>query len=223
MDEFLSSSKYADITPEVRNLAEKLSKGTKNKREAAIKIFYFIRDLKFGASPIYKASEVLKHLNQPLICASKAALQVACCRALGIPSRFHTWKVSVSDDVISKINELLFAKSKRKFKKGGILFHVSTEVFLDRWIIADATIDRSLNLIFKIKDWDGETDVLLDGFEYLEDLGSSIDIPEIVIKFSKGSYLPFYLRPFAPFIMNMFNRRLNLIFKRIREKSQETN
>ena len=220
MVEYLKPSYYADVTPEVIKFVKRISSGAKNQTERAIKVFNFVRDLKFGASPIYRASQVLNHLNEPLICASKAALQVACYRALGLPSRFHVWKVRVSDETVRKINDLLFADSKNKFRSSWILHHVAAEVFIDRWIISDATIDKSLCSVFRISEWDGKSDVFMDGFEYLEDLGSFKDIPEFVVRLSKGSFLPFYLKPFSRLIIRSFNRKLNSIFDKLRSLSQ---
>ena len=162
-----------------------ISAGTKDRVGRAIKVFNFVRDLKFGASPIYCASQVLKHLNEPLICTSKAALQVACYRALGLPSRFHVWQVRVSDEAVHRINELLFADSERKFSGSLVLHHVAAEVFIGRWIICDATIDSSLCSVFKIPNWDGKSDVFMDGFDYLKDLGSFRDIPKFVVKLNE--------------------------------------
>ena len=220
IDEYLKSSYYANITHEVIAFAKKLSAGAEDQIGMAIKIFDFIRDLKFGASPIYRASQVLKHLNEPLICASKAALQVACYRALGLPSRFHVWQVKVSDEVVRRINELLFADSEKKFRSNLVLHHVAAEVFIGRWIISDATIDRSLCSVFRIPSWDGKSDVFMDGFDYLEDLGSFKDIPEFVVKLNRGSFLPFYLRPFRSLIIKSFNKKLNLLFDRLRDISK---
>jgi len=220
LDEYFRSSYYANITREVAVFAKRISDGAKNKAEIAVKIFNFIRDLKFGASPIYRASQVLEHLDKPLICASKAALQVACYRALGIPSRFYVWKVRVSDRTVQKINELLFTNSKRKFRSNLLLYHVAAEVFIERWVISDATIDKSLCSVFRISSWDGKSDVFMDGFDYLEDLGSFKDIPEFVVKLNKGSFLPFYLRPFRSLIIKSFNKKLNLLFDRLRDISK---
>lgn len=220
VDEFLSSSYYANITSEVKEFAKKISSNAKSKVAVAVKIFDFVRDLKFGASPIYRASQVLKHLDEPLICASKAALQVACYRALGLPSRFHVWKVKVSDKTVRRINELLFTNSKKKFRGGFILHHVAAEVFIERWIIADATIDKSLCSVFEVSSWDGKSDVLLGGFDFLEDLGSFKDIPSFVVKLNKGAFLPLYLRLFSPLIIRSFNRKLNLLFDRLRDISK---
>jgi len=95
--------------------------------------------------------------------------------------------------VFRRINELLFADSEKKFRSNLVLHHVAAEVFIGRWIISNATINHSLCLVFRVPGWDGKSDVFMDGFDYLKDLGSFKDIPEFVVKLNKGSFLPFYL------------------------------
>ncbi|RLG41138.1 MAG: hypothetical protein DRO05_04740 [Thermoproteota archaeon] len=68
--------------------------------------FYFVRDIKWGASPIYRASEALRRKDEPRICVSKAILQLALCRNIEIPARFHYWRVKFSEEVVRRINEL---------------------------------------------------------------------------------------------------------------------
>ena len=213
----MESSEYVDITKDIQNFAKELTKGAINKVDAAVRIFNFIREIKFGASPIYKASESLKRRDKPLICASKATLQVALCRSIGIPSRFHTWKVKLSEDTVEKINELFFSRSKIKFRSNRTMYHVAAEVYLDKWIIADATIDSKLNKVFKVHEWNGRDDYLLEGFTFLEDLGTSKDLLQVVINISKGKGLPIHLRIVYPLIASIFNRSLNNLLERIRK------
>jgi len=44
------------------------------------------------------------------------------------------------------------------------------EVFLRRWIVADATVDFELHRVFRVNEWDGVRDVYLGFFEFLDDL-----------------------------------------------------
>ncbi|MHA1470496.1 MAG: transglutaminase-like domain-containing protein [Candidatus Asgardarchaeia archaeon] len=216
MEPYLEPTKYVDITQEIRRFAERLIEGSTCNINAAIRIFNFIRDLKFGASPIYKASEVLRNRNKPLICVSKAILQVALYRSIGIPSRFHTWKVKFSDETVAKINNLLFSKSKKKFRGDRIIYHVAAEVYLDKWIVADATIDSKLNKVFDVHEWNGRDDYLLKGFTFLEDLGTSKDVPKLVLDVTSGKGLPVHLRVIYPVLMKIFNRKLNSFLEKIR-------
>ena len=216
MESYLKPTRYVDITQEIRELAERLVNGSQNTLDAAIRIFNFVRDLKFGASPIYKASEVLRNKDKPLICVSKAILQVSLYRSIGIPSRFHTWKVRLSDETIAKMNKLLFPDSKKKFRGNRTIYHVAAEVYLDRWITADATIDRGLSKIFDVSEWNGHDDYLLKGFTFLEDLGTSEDIPQVVLDVTSGKGLPIYLRIIYPILAKVFNKKLNALLEEIR-------
>ena len=216
LEPYLEPTKYVDITQEIRIFAERLIEGSTCNIDAAIRIFKFIRDLKFGASPIYKASEVLRNRNKPLICVSKAILQVALYRSIGIPSRFHTWKVKFSDETVAKINNLLFSKSEKKFRGDRIIYHVAAEVYLDKWIVADATIDSKLNKVFDVHEWNGKDDYLLKGFTFLEDLGTSNDVPKLVLDVTSGKGLPVHLRIIYPVLMKIFNRKLNSFLEKIR-------
>ncbi len=61
----------------------------------------------------------------------------------------------------------------------------------------------------------------MDGFDYLEDLGSFVDIPKFIVRLSRGSFLPLYLRPFSRLIIRSFNKKLNSMFDRLRNLSQK--
>ena len=214
MKEYLASSGYVNLTREIKVFAQKLTAESSSPIEAAVTVFYFIRDLKWGASPIYKASEALRKRNKPLICVSKAVLQVALCRALGIPSRLHYWLIKPSQRTICKINELLFSQGRMRFREEMPLYHMAAEIFLERWVIADATVDKGLRKVFEINEWDGTRDVYLSGFEYVDDLGSFRDVPQFVVDASRGKLLPLYLRPLAPIVLKIYNRSLNSIFEK---------
>lgn len=214
-EEYLKPTKYADITPEVQALAARLTKGFGDDQAKAVAIFYFIRDLKFGGSPIYAASKAVKCLERPLICASKAILQVALLRSVGIPARFHIWRGKFSGEVSKKISELLSLR-RGSFKGSREIYHVTAEVYLDRWIIADATVDSALSKIIKPSEWDGKKDVFIEDFEVLEDLGSSADIPQRLIDLEAGRILPLHLRLLYPLLKRWFYRKLNRAFERVR-------
>jgi len=216
---YLSETPYVDSSPELLRLCEKIRRQSSSKRDAAIAVFYIVREIKWGASPIYRASEALKRRKEPQICVSKAALQVALCRKLGIPARFHYWRVRFSDEVVRRINDLLFRESRRKFRNAE-LHHVAAEVYLGSWIVADATIDKGLEPVFTSNEWDGERDAYIKGFDFLEDCGVYADVPKAVIEICGGRGLPFYLRPFSPLIMRAVNRWINDLLDRIRSLNE---
>lgn len=215
MTEYLKPTKYADITPEVQALAARLTKGTSDDRTKALAIFHFVRDLKFGGSPIYSASKAVKRLKRPLICVSKAILQVALLRSVGIPARFHTWRGKFSEGVSKKISELLSLRGG-SFKSSREIYHVAAEVYLGKWIVADATVDGALRKVIRPSEWDGKEDVFMKDFEVLEDLGSSADIPPEIIDLEAGRFLPLHLRLLYPLFKRGFYRKLNRVFERAR-------
>ena len=212
---YLSETRYVDSSPDLLRLCGEIGARSRGEREAAVAVFYTVREIRWGASPIYRASEALRRRDEPQICVSKAVLQVALCRKLGIPARFRYWRVRFSDEVVEKINDLFFRESRRKFR-GAELHHVAAEVFLGRWIVADATIDPGLRPVFRPSEWDGESDAYIDGFVFLEDRGAYADVPEAVVRLCSGGGLPLYLRPLHPIISRIANRWINDLLDRIR-------
>jgi len=81
--------------------------------------------------------------------------------------------------------------------------------------VADATIDKGLEPIFLVNEWDGRS-VLINGFDFIEDCGVYANVPREV---SRGKGLPPYIRPFFPLLMRSFNRRINELLERIRVES----
>ena len=215
LEPYLRRTKYVDSSPDLLRLCEKIREHSRDEVEAAVAVFYFIRDIKWGASPIYRASEALRRKEEPQICVSKAILQVALCRNIGIPARFHYWKVKFSDEVVRRINELFFSGERRKFRNAE-LHHVTAEVYLGEWFVADATIDKGLEPIFRANEWNGRESVLINGFDFIEDYGVYTDVPKEVIEVSRGKGLPFYMRPFFPLIMRSMNKRINQLLDCIR-------
>jgi transglutaminase-like putative cysteine protease len=214
-DEYLQRTPYVDDSFELRKALEELIESPSDKTKTAVSIFDFVRDIKWGASPIYKASEAVKKRDKPQICVSKAVLQVALCRIAKIPSRFHCWKVKFSQETINKINETLFKDTKRKFHSTE-LYHVAAEVYLGTWLVADATIDKALEPIFVSNEWIGKTHALIKGFDFLEDYGVFSDVPKIAIDANKMRKLPIYIRPFSLPLTWLFNRQINQLLEDLR-------
>lgn len=215
LDEYLQKTRYVDDSFELRKTVEKLQSRPFDETKVAVSIFNFVQDIKWGASPIYKASESIKKRDKPQICVSKAILQVALCRIAGIPSRFHCWKVRFSQETVEKINETLFKNAKKNFRTAE-LYHVAAEVFLDSWLVADATIDKALEPIFVSSKWTGKNNALIKGFDFLEDHGTSSEVPKIAIEASKVKNLPIYIKPFAHIITWLFNKQINQLLENLR-------
>ncbi len=206
---------YVDSSKELIDFVDKVKSLSPNNIDVAQYIFDFVKEIKWGASPIYKASQAFRKRNRPQICVSKAILQVALCRIAGIPARFHCWKIRFSQSVVNAINETLFKDSTRKFRNLE-LYHVAAEVYLNSWLVADATVDKALHPVFPINTWDGKSNAYQKGFEIIEDYGSFIDVPEIVLKANKLK-VPFYLKPFSSLIVFLINRQINSLLEKIRQ------
>ena len=212
---YLNKTEYVDSSPDLLRLCRELEDRSRNKKEAAVAAFYLVRDIKWGFSPIYKASEALRRREEPQICISKAILQVAIFRNLGIPARFHYWVIKFSDDVINSINRLIFREGRRKFRNAE-LHHVAAEVYLGEWFVADSTIDKGLEPVFRPNEWDGEESVFIIGFDFIKDCGIYADVLRDVIEISKGRYLSLYLKSFYPLIMRKMSKKINQLLDRIR-------
>ena len=218
LEEYLKLGGYVDSSEELINFVSNLKNLLPNNNTAvALRIFNFVKEIKWGASPIYKASQAFRKRDRPQICVSKAILQVALCRIAKIPARFHCWKVKFSQNVIDRINDALFKKSSQKFRNRE-LFHVAAEVYLDSWFVADATIDKGLNSIFPPTMWNGKSNAYQKGFEIIEDYGNFADVPEITLKVNRLA-VPFYLKPLSPIVSFLANRRINSLLEKLRQRS----
>jgi transglutaminase-like putative cysteine protease len=102
MDEFLSSSELCDFkNPIIIEKAKNITDGAGIPREAAEKIFLFVRDeVLFGLDNFdVKASETLSRGYGQ--CVNKANLQVALLRSIDIPARYH--RVVLSRDCLKGV------------------------------------------------------------------------------------------------------------------------
>ncbi len=81
----------------MKSIAEKITMNAKTPKDAAIEIFYFVRDkipLAF-VNPKTTASRTLR--NREGSCFTKATLQMALLRSVGIPARFRILKFRGND------------------------------------------------------------------------------------------------------------------------------
>ncbi len=182
LQEYLKPTIHCNIDhPEVKKTAEKLIKGVENQKEAAIKIFYFVRDsIKWTPWQNFKkADEVLREGYGA--CFNKATLQITLLRCVGIPARYRHQMFSKE----------LFSRAVPEGFIRDIIFNelhpvnpITTfaEVYLNgRWIAAATTMDRFLNPA-KAREWDGETDVFfLEKEEIIEEVGTEAELhkPEV--------------------------------------------
>ena len=96
LEKYLRASELCDCdNPIVKATAEKITEAAKTSKDAAIRIFYFVRDeipLAF-LDPWKTASETLRLCKGS--CLTKATLQVALLRSVGIPARFRIMELEV--------------------------------------------------------------------------------------------------------------------------------
>ena len=136
MDEYLQATHLVDLgAGAVRETAARLVQGTATPREAAVKIYCFVRDeIKFGYNrrDDIPASEVLRDGYGQ--CNTKSVLLVALLRAADIPARFHLAQVdkAVQWGVMPPL-AYRFAPDK--------VTHTWVEAHLnDRWIVLEGVI-----------------------------------------------------------------------------------
>lgn len=173
---FLEPSAFCDCDDgEVNSTALELTKGAENDGEAAVRIFYFVRDqIRFAYPSLGKASDTLR-LGYGT-CSSKANVEVALLRSIGIPARFRLQltgaRLLFGDKVPPPFIDEEFS---------GEVTHYLAEVYVDgKWLIADATFDKELDPK-RARDWDGKEHVaILDEKEVFRELGTKVNIDQVL-------------------------------------------
>jgi len=192
-------------TPEVVEFARSSAKRAKTDRDAAVNLFYAVRDeIKYNPYQVtispeeFKASMVLEKKSG--WCVEKAILLAAAARALKIPSRLGC----------ANIRNHLISESIKEFMKTDLfVFHGFTEFYLDgRWIKATPAFDIEMCREIDIDpvEFDGTTDAIFNKYdrngslhiEYVDDLGTFADLPldEIIEAFKK--YYPHFFDESSP-------------------------
>ncbi len=171
---FLQSSKLCDHDNDlVRQTAADLIQEARTPQEAAVKIYYFVRDdIKHEWVPMGQgASATLR--SRAGDCWPKSILQVALLRAAGIPARYR-WLEYRKHLFAGLVPTAVYKGLADPFP-----FHVLAEAYLgNRWIKADATFDRILRPD-RAMDWDGSTDLIaLRPDEITRDLGFTTSFEE---------------------------------------------
>ena len=118
-------------SPAIKAKSEELVKGAKDQTEAAVKIFHFVRDnIKFALTPFGKTASATLSEKQGF-CVSCANLQIALCRAAGIPARYHVAEAKKS------VFKNIFSAPLYLITPPGLRPHAWCEVYLDgKWIAA---------------------------------------------------------------------------------------
>ena len=218
MQEYVSPTELCDCDCEkIKQKAEELTRDVDSPKEAAMKIFNYVRDIPFAITMITrKASRTLKEKKG--FCVPKTNLQVALLRAIGIPARYHQ-VVLDKKAVKGIISDSLYNKHEET-----IWYHPWCECYLSgRWIACDLYLDKDTynaaikrGIITKEQmpsiDWDGENDLKTAGSWILEDVGvrSSYDgVCKDVMK----------KMPMPAFVMSLAFGLSNRHTKKLREKA----
>jgi hypothetical protein len=210
LEEFLSASELCDSNHQmVKKAGKKISETSGTMKKSAVDIFYFVRDeipLAF-VHPWTSASETIKMRRGS--CLTKATLQVALLRSVGIPARFRIFEFRGDDPKEWEGILPSFAISRMPER----WVHYLAEVYVeDRWLMADATFDRAL--IPDIDDWDGEKDVCsIEENAILSDLGEVASIEDEARKLDEKYKDPVFWRVDGYkffWILNLYQRMQRL-------------
>jgi transglutaminase-like putative cysteine protease len=186
---FLHPTYYLDFDhPLVRDFAADRTRGARDERERAVRLFYAVRDeirynpysLRIGPEH-YRASCTLERKTG--WCVPKGVLMAAACRASGLAARLGY--ADVRNHLATK--RLLDLMGSDLFT-----WHGYVELWLDgRWIKTTPVFDRTLCERFHVvpQEFDGTKDTLFQQFdalgrrhmEYVTDHGVYDDLPYSVI------------------------------------------
>ena len=215
MEDYLKATLLCDVNDEnIRNKANELTKDTTDEKDAAQKIFYFVRDeIPFGVGPVdTKASETLK---KAIGCGvTRTNLQVAMLRTLGIPARYHHAVISkgclkgiISDGIYKKFPEKVW-------------FYPWCECYLgNKWVSSDILYDKKLydasvqkGIIKRDRvptiDWDGNRDLGLVKPWIIEDKGTLSSFDDVMRKVESENKLPKFITKIAYSSSNRYTNKL---------------
>ena len=217
MGEYLKATKLCDCdNVKLKEKAKEISKDANTPRDAALKLFYFVREeILFGIDyPDTKASYTLK--KGIGFCETKTNLQIALLRAVGIPARCHYVHL---DKVLLRTITPRFMYDRMPT----VVAHPWCECYLsEKWIACEALLDEAL---FKgmlregsvteeqipTIDWNGETDLILFNPLIVEDVGIFPSWDDAMIETRKRgkAAMPPSNRLFGWFMFFLMNRRIN--------------
>jgi transglutaminase-like putative cysteine protease len=187
LKDFLKASELCDSeNPLVKATAKRIIEKATTPKDAAVWIFYFVRDKipLFFVGPWKTASETLRIGKGS--CLTKATLQVALLRSVGIPARFRIMEFKGNDpeEWEGILPRFAVSNMPERFP------HYFAEVNIDgRWIMADATFDKGL--LPDSEDWNGENDVFsIEEKAILLDLGAFASIEEEAKKLDELYRIP---------------------------------
>jgi len=221
MDEYLKPTELCDCdNVELQRKAKEIIKDAGTPKEAALKIFYFVRDeipWMLDAWDV-KASRTLKKGEG--ICSNKVNLQVALLRAVSIPARYHQSKVKkeglkgvISSFIYNRLPEILE-------------YSPHCECYLsEKWVACESIFDKALfeamlkkGLVTKEQipmiDWDGERDLVVMTPWITESVGTFSSMDDVFRKAEKETKRPRVLvQLFGWFFMSRSNRHTDALRK----------
>lgn len=168
MDEYLKPTQLCDSDNEkIKKKARELIKDVASPKEAALSIFYFVRDeIEYALDFIdVKASDTLE--NRLGTCEHKSKLQIALLRALEIPARYQ--RAATGKELLRGIFSGIVYSGIPEVPDT----HVWCECYLSgKWISCDAPFDKALfeGMVSRqfatarqipTIDWDGENDLVV--------------------------------------------------------------
>lgn len=220
MDKYLQATKLCDCdNVRLKDKAAEIINGAEAPKEAALKIFYFVRDdIAFGMNYAdEKASGTLK--KGVGFCISKTNVQIALLRAVGIPARCHY-------ALVPKERNRPIIPGFMYDRMPMALAHSWCECYLsEQWIACEALLDKAFytgclgtGVFTKDEmptiDWDGETDLILSKPWILEAVGTFPSWDDAMMEVGKrGEAMPPSNKLFGWLIFSIINRRINYIRK----------
>lgn len=217
MDEYLKPTELCDSDNEdIKKKAKELIRDAKTPKEAAIKIFYFVRDdIAYALiAPDAKASHTLK--KRKGACTTKPTLQIALLRAVGIPARYH--KVSLRTEWLRGI---LPASALKRIPDPEPYYPWCECYVSGKWVSCEALLDKALYEAMIEKDfaitkqiatidWDGENDLIVVNPWIVEDKGTFHSLDDVLKEVAR-MYRPEFIARIGRFFCN---RHINKLRKR---------
>ena len=143
-EDFCKPSPYCEANdPVIKNLAESITKNSKTEEEAAKALFEWVRDrVVWRIEKIVGAKKLLERKPLYGICADKANLFIALCRAINLPARYLMLDCELETE-------------KKELKK--LSHHMAAEVFVKgRWVIADPTFGKHTEKLVSLSEFGKE-------------------------------------------------------------------
>jgi hypothetical protein len=202
---YLAPTRYCDTGhPAIRGALREILDGGEDEREAAVKLFQFVRDeVRYEFGPWGRAaSETLA--SRTGTCTNKANLLVALFRAAGIPAAYGVMRVDATRYFGPIGPQFLTREASRDST------HVYAAACLDgRWARCDPSTDRQLAVLTshwcaqtRLIVWDGHRDALdfLDPAHVHADLGLQANIDGLLAKPVRKPELPARYNDYLAFV-----------------------